>query len=90
MLMRSFEKSSQRFCGCRKSFGEFSLLLIAPSGFEIAHARVQAADEVLQFIVEAGEVLSESPKLGWIDIGFGHVLILHDSAGRVSRNRPGG
>src|SRR5687768_10032391 len=55
-----------------EGFGELALLLVAPGGFQPAHAGVQAAHQALQLVVETRQVLGESAQLGGIDIGFGH------------------
>ena len=77
MLMRCLQKIPQRLGSLCEGLGEFALLLVAPGGFEISHAGIETRHQVLQLVVEAGEVLGETPEFCGIDVGFGHIGILH-------------
>src|SRR5688500_17660714 len=50
---RRLQEPSQRLDGLLEALGELFLLLVAPGVFEVAHPRVQAGDQALEFVVEA-------------------------------------
>ncbi len=70
MLVRRFQKVSQRLDRSFEGFAEFSLFLIAPGAFETAHSGMKTGHQGLQVVVEAAQVLAEPPQLGGIDMGF--------------------
>src|SRR4051812_5249604 len=86
MLLRRLEEVAQHLGRLLESLGEFPLLLIPPGRLQIAQPPVQPADEALQLVVEPRKILSKSPQLDGIDMGFGHEMILAEWQG--DRFRP--
>ena len=72
VLGRGFEEIGENFNSLLEGFGEFALLLVTPGGFEAAQATVQAGDQRLHLVVEAVEVLRETPQFGRVYVCFAH------------------
>ena len=70
--MRCFEETPKAFDGLLEGFGEFALFLIAPRGFQPLKLAVQAGNEGLKVIVEAGQVLGKAAQFRRVYLGFGH------------------
>src|SRR5438552_3082917 len=59
VLLGGFEKMAQRLDRLVEGFGEFALLLVAPTGLESAHAGVEPPHQGLELVVELVQVLGE-------------------------------
>lgn len=70
--MGLLEETSQNFDGLFKGFGKLSLFLVSPILFQTSHFGVQARNQPLEFVVKPIQILRKTPKLSWVNMGFGH------------------